>query len=241
MDTMPSKAQLQTVLQLWTLGALHLKSLRLQAASNYLLQQCKSDGEDLMEAMQLDMLLHSISSTHNYINGEFGPLNERSKNAGGMPCASSFDRQRDIPLPLHALRYESFHPKWSEDKEALAVSPRVTIKTCQVSWVWPSCFFFFFGWDVFFAPKTHPQKGSCRRNVRMRWHGLWSCIELWDLLFLQDAFWEPRIDRWKTQKKTSGSVKCWWFFLPNSGLLRSWLWWFFVDETFGEHTWSLHS
>ena len=158
MDTMPSKAQLQTVLQLWTLGALHLKSLLLQAASNYLLQQYKSDGEDLMEAMQLDMLLHSISSTHNYTNGEFGPLNERSKNAGGMPCASSFDRQRDIPLPLHALRYESFHPKWSEDKEALAVSPRMTIKTCQVSWVWPSCFFFFSDEMFFLRQKPTPER-----------------------------------------------------------------------------------
>ena len=40
-----------------------------------------------------------------------GPSTRGQKMLGGMPRASSFDRQRDIPLPLHALRYESFHPK----------------------------------------------------------------------------------------------------------------------------------
>ena len=96
-------------------------------------------------------------------------------------------------------------------------------------------FFFFFGWDVFFAPKTHsPKRGQLsprqqRRNVRMRWwHGCqWSCIELWDRdFFFRDAFLGTKnFNRWKTskKKKPSGSVKfswCFFLFAKFSFLLR---------------------
>ena len=124
-----------------------------------------------------------------------GPSTRGQKMLVVCPVLPSFDRQRDIPLPLHALRYESFHPKWSEDKEALAVSPRITIsRHCQVSWVWPSCFFFFPDeMFVFLRQKPHPPR---RGRVALHW-------AVGPRLFLQGCFplGTKNFNRWKLLKK----------------------------------------
>lgn len=151
------------------------------------------------------------STKSSWLSRCFGPLNERSKNAGGMPCASSFDRQRDIPLPFACFALWKLSSKMIRRQGSISSESKNHNKELS-GIVSLAVLFFFFRMRCFFCAKNPPPKrGRVAAATPWRWHGLWSCIELWDLLFLQDAFWEPRINRWKTSKKTSGSVKCWWF------------------------------